>query len=65
MRAFAFFGSLMLALSGLSHSAQAEEVNVYSSRKEDLIKPLFDRFTAQTGIKVNLVTGQVHALIQR
>lgn len=43
----------------------ADEVNVYSSRQEDLIKPLLDRFTEQTGIKVNLVTGKDDALLQR
>ncbi len=43
----------------------ADEVNVYSSRQEDLIKPLLDRFTHQTGIKVNLVTGKDDALLQR
>lgn len=41
------------------------EVNIYSARKEDLIKPLLDRFTAQTGIKVNLVTGKEDALLTR
>ena len=43
----------------------AEEVNVYSARKEDLIKPLLDRFTADTGVSVNLVTGKADALLQR
>ncbi|PIE83166.1 MAG: Fe(3+) ABC transporter substrate-binding protein [Candidatus Contendobacter odensis] len=42
-----------------------EEVNVYSARKEDLIKPLLDDFSKQTGIKVNLVTGKAQALLQR
>jgi len=41
------------------------EVNVYSARKEDLIKPLLDDFSKQTGIKVNLVTGKEEALLQR
>lgn len=45
--------------------ATAAEVNVYSARKEDLIKPLFDQFTDQTGIKVNLVTGDADTLIKR
>ena len=45
--------------------ATATEVNVYSARKENLIKPLFDRFTEQTGIKVNLVTGDADTLIKR
>lgn len=43
----------------------AEEVNVYSARKEALIKPLFTQFSKQTGIKVNLVTGKADALISR
>ena len=43
----------------------AEEVNVYSGRKEALIKPLFDEFTNETGIRVNLVTGKADALIKR
>ncbi len=45
--------------------AADEEVNVYSSRKEELIKPLFDRFTEQTGITVNLVTAKAGALLER
>ncbi len=43
----------------------AEEVNLYSARQESLIKPLLDRFTAQTGIQVNLVTGSADALLTR
>ena len=43
----------------------ADEVNLYSSRQENLIKPLLDRFTAQSGITVNLVTGKDDALLQR
>lgn len=43
----------------------ADEVNLYSARKEKLIKPLLDRFTEQTGITVNLVTGKADALLKR
>jgi iron(III) transport system substrate-binding protein len=54
------------ALLTLPAAAQAdEEVNLYSARKEELIKPLLDRFTNQTGIKVNLVTGKADALLKR
>lgn len=54
------------ALVGASISAAvAAEVNVYSARKEALIKPILDKFTAQTNIKVNLVTGKADALISR
>jgi iron(III) transport system substrate-binding protein len=42
-----------------------EAVNVYSARKEALIKPLLDRFTETTGIKVNLVTGKADELLTR
>ena len=45
--------------------AQNHELNVYSARKEALIKPLLDNFTQQTGIKVNLVTGKADALLKR
>ncbi|MFN3525045.1 MAG: Fe(3+) ABC transporter substrate-binding protein [Paracoccus sp. (in: a-proteobacteria)] len=33
--------------------ALAQEVNVYSHRQPELIQPLFDAFTAETGITVN------------
>lgn len=60
--------TIMLSLAlgaGPSPSAAAEEVNLYSARKEELIKPLLDKFTAKTGIKVNLVTGSADALLKR
>lgn len=41
------------------------DVNVYSARKEKLIKPLLDQFTQETGVKVNLVTGKADALLAR
>ena len=46
-------------------AAASGEVNLYSARKEKLIKPLLDQFTAETGIQVNLVTGKADALLQR
>jgi len=45
--------------------AKIQEVNIYSARKEALIKPLLDKFTGQTGVKVNLVTGKADALLKR
>ncbi|OOG22743.1 Fe(3+) ABC transporter substrate-binding protein [Thioalkalivibrio denitrificans] len=41
------------------------EVNVYSARQEALIKPLMDRFTEETGIRVNIVSARADALLQR
>jgi len=43
----------------------AAEVNIYSARKEALIKPLLDQFTEETGVKVNIVTGKADTLLKR
>jgi iron(III) transport system substrate-binding protein len=39
----------------LETQESSKEVNVYSSRLPDLVKPVFDAFTKQTGIKVNFI----------
>jgi len=58
--------SLVVSLdTNLLMAAEQGEVNLYSARKEKLIKPLLDKFTEQTGIKVNLVTGKADALLKR
>jgi len=46
-------------------AASNDSVIVYSSRKEHLIKPLFEVFTKDTGIKVDYLTGKGGALIER
>jgi iron(III) transport system substrate-binding protein len=56
---------LAVLLAATANIAMAAEVNIYSARKEELIKPLLDRFTAETDIAVNLVTGNADALLQR
>jgi iron(III) transport system substrate-binding protein len=60
----------LLALPGVrAHSARAStepgEVVVYSARIEKLIKPMFDAFTAQTGINVRYFTAQESQLFER
>jgi len=58
--------SLAAATLVLASGAFAQgEVNLYSSRQENLIRPLLDRFTQRTGIKVNLVSGSDDAIIER
>ncbi|MEP4485275.1 MAG: Fe(3+) ABC transporter substrate-binding protein [Halioglobus sp.] len=52
-------------LMAATTSVIAQELNVYSARQEALIKPLLDEFSAETGIKVNLVTGKGDALLTR
>jgi len=54
-----------VALAAFSQALPAAEVNLYSARKEELIKPLLDRFTSETGVEVNLVTGKADALLER
>lgn len=46
-------GVLMAATVGTT--ALAEEVNIYSYRQPDLIAPLMDAFTQETGIKTNVL----------
>lgn len=46
-------------------AANLDPVVVYSSRQEHLIKPVFDRFTAETGIEVQYQTGEEGPLIAR
>lgn len=55
----------ILVSSVFTSHAFAAEVNVYSARKEALIKPVLDKFSEQTGIEVNLITGKADALISR
>lgn len=43
-----------LALLACSVPALAQEINVYSHRQPELIQPLVDAFTAETGIAVNV-----------
>ena len=57
--------SLCCCLLLCSNLAGAAEVNIYSARKEALIKPLLDIYTRETGVEVNLVTGDADALIKR
>ena len=56
--------SSFAALGGLETPVTGPVV-VYSSRQEHLIKPLFDLFTAETGIEVQYQTGEEGPLIAR
>ena len=55
-----------LAFSTLAGTAQAaEEVVVYSSRIDELIKPVFDAYTAKTGVNIKFITDKEAPLMQR
>ncbi|MFJ5792476.1 Fe(3+) ABC transporter substrate-binding protein [Lysinibacillus sp. NPDC097162] len=46
-------------------SKSGGEVNIYTARHYDVDKELYDQFTEQTGIKVNVVEGKAPELIER
>ena len=61
------FNILILIILSLFFCIKAwsTEVNLYSARKEHLIKPLINLFEKETGIKVNLVTAKAAQLHER
>ncbi|GHD25806.1 putative binding protein component of ABC iron transporter [Psychrobacter glaciei] len=46
-------------------SAEGQTITIYSSRNEQLIKPLLDRYTEETGVKIELVTDKSGPLMAR
>ena len=54
--------SILFALIGTSN---ANEVNIFSARHYDSDVQLYEKFTAKTGIKVNVVSGKDKALQKR
>ena len=60
LAAISFFISLLVV-----NSAHAEKVVVYSARIEQLIKPMFDAFTKDTGIQVKYTTDIEGVLLAR
>jgi len=60
------FPPLMVAVVlAAALSASAEEVVVYSARNEQLIKPLFDLYTRNTGVQIKFITGSEGPLMER
>ena len=57
--------ALALTLIGSTAAQAADEVVVYSSRIDELIKPVFDAYTAKTGVKVKFITDKEAPLMQR
>ena len=52
---FGLAGIAAMALTAFSGPARAEEVNIYSYRQPELIAPLLERFTQETGIATNVL----------
>tara|TARA_B100000965_G_scaffold237307_1_gene198917 strand:- start:349 stop:1371 length:1023 start_codon:yes stop_codon:yes gene_type:complete len=58
-------GILCLLSFFLLGSVQANEVNIFSARHYDSDVQLYEKFTAKTGIKVNVISGKSGALEKR
>ena len=56
---------LITAFLTLFGSSYANEVNIFSARHYDSDVQLYEKFTAKTGIKVNVVSGKDKALQKR
>jgi iron(III) transport system substrate-binding protein len=49
--------ALFCALTGSAALAQSGEVNIYTYRETKLVQPLFEAFTQDTGIKINVISA--------
>ena len=49
----------------LAGPVAADTVTVYSARNEQLIKPLFDAFTQETGTQIQVLTDKEGPLLER
>ena len=58
-------GIMFLLSFLLLGSVQANEVNIFSARHYDSDVQLYEKFTAKTGIKVNVISGKSGALEKR
>ena len=54
---------LLFALFG--NALMTNEVNVYTSRHYDSDEALYEEFTDETGIKINIISGKGSALLER
>ena len=60
-----FLGFITLLTSSVFAMDHAKEVNIFSARHYDSDVQLYEKFTAKTGIKVNVLSGKDKALIKR
>lgn len=55
--------ALAMLLAGCGQDSN--ELAIYSARNEQLIKPVFDRYTAESGVPIRFVTDDAGPLIER
>jgi iron(III) transport system substrate-binding protein len=57
-RAFLLAPFACLAAATVSPAGAADVVNIYSYRQPDLIRPMLDAFTAETGIQTQVIFAE-------
>lgn len=65
LRRFLVVAAFAAGCTGAPALARAESLVVYSARNEQLIKPIFDRYTRETGVEIRYTTGDAGVLIER
>ncbi len=65
IKAVKAFSMLCLSLGIFVSSAYADEVNVYTSRHYDIDQAIYDEFTKDTDIKVNVISGKAPEILAR
>jgi iron(III) transport system substrate-binding protein len=56
---------VFLVIFAVSNGRASEELNIYSARHYDTDLMLYERFTEETGIKLNLIEGKSEELLAR
>ena len=64
IQAFLYSISLFLSVS-YTTTAFSQEIVVYSARNEHLIKPVFELYTKETGVRIKYITDKAPVLLQR
>lgn len=66
LRTFSFVVFFFLAgVVAFNSVAESQKLVVYSSRKEHLVKPLFQLYEKTTGVKIEYLTGKDPVLVQK
>jgi iron(III) transport system substrate-binding protein len=65
LRSIKWFGAALVLVTLAACDRGSTQLLVYSSRNEQLIKPMFDRYTEQTGQRIRFVTDDAGPLIER
>lgn len=65
MKKIVFLITLISVTAAFTATAFSKELVVYSARKEHLVKPVFDAYQKETGVKIRYTTGKAPVLLQR